>query len=81
MDVTILEFNLDDARFNAPFAGGESEDEDGDDEPAAASGSGFDFRPVAVIAVLVGLAVLAKYLRSGDGVEVEVDDGIEIEEA
>jgi hypothetical protein len=81
MDVTILEFDLDDAQFNAPFAGGGSEDEDGDDEPAAASGGGFDFRPVAVIAVLVGLAVLAKYLRSGDGVEVEVDDGIEIEEA
>lgn len=84
MDVTILEFHLDDARFNAPFAGDTGNDEsDADDEAAAApGGGGFDPRPLIVIAVLAGLALLAKFLRSGDGVEVEVDDdGIEIEEA
>lgn len=87
MDVTILELNLEDAQFNAPFAGDVEEEagdtDDGDDEEdAGASGPGFDAGPVAVIAVLAGLVVLARYLRSDDdgGVEIEADE-VEIEES
>jgi hypothetical protein len=98
MDVTILELHLDGAQFNAPFAGGSGDsgkgdasasdaagndaDDDARDEVAAGKPTGIDPKPIAVIVVLVGLALLARFLRSGDGVEVEVDDdGIEIEEA
>jgi len=80
MDLTILELHLDNARFNAPFAAGE-ETPTGDDESVDTSGGGFDPRVLVVIAVLGGLAVLAKYLRSGEGVDVEVDDGVEIEQS
>jgi len=82
MDVTILKLDLEDAQFNAPFAGSEEDEPDEEESSGTAGGSGFDLRPIAVIATLAGLAALAAYLRSGDGVEVEVDDeGIEIEEA
>ena len=83
MDLTILAVNLDDAQFNAPFAGGSEEGAATDtDDDAAASGRRFDPRVLVVLVVLAGLAVLAKYLRSSDGVEVEVDDDrIEVEEA
>ena len=77
MDVTILEFHLDDARFNAPFAGGDAKDDaDTDDEVAGASDGGFDPKPLVVIAVLAGLALLARYLRSREdgGVEVGSDE-------
>jgi hypothetical protein len=87
MDVTILELDLEDAQFNAPFAGevegdaGDTDDEE-EDEGAGASRPGFDARPLAVIAVLAGLVVLARYLRSDDdgGVEIEADE-VEIEES
>jgi hypothetical protein len=89
MDVTILELDLENAQFNAPFAGdveedaGDTDDEDEDeDEGAGASRPGFDARPLAAIAVLAGLVVLARYLRSDDdeGVEIEADE-LEIEES
>lgn len=85
MDVTILELDLEDAQFNAPFAGeveGDAGDTDDEDEGAGASRPGFDARPLAVIAVLAGLVVLARYLRSDDdgGVEIEADE-VEIEES
>ena len=84
MDLTILAINVDDAQFNAPFAGGSEEGAatDTDDDDDAASGRRFDPRALVVLVILAGLAVLAKYLRSSDGVEVEVDDDrIEVEEA
>jgi hypothetical protein len=83
MDVTILRIDLGDAEFNAPFAAGEGSEEDDDEESGATdtSGVGIDPRPVVAIAVLLGLALLARYLRSGEeDVEIEADE-LELEES
>jgi uncharacterized spore protein YtfJ len=82
MDVTILKLDLGDAEFNAPFAAGEDdgESDDEENETAGSSGDGVDPKPIAAIAVLVVLAILGWYLRSGDDVEVEADE-LEIEES
>lgn len=88
MDVTILRIDLGDAEFNAPFAaggdGGENDDGENDDEEnevADTPGTGIDPRPVVAIAVLLVLALLARYLRSGEEeVDLEADE-LEIEES
>ncbi|MFB6228886.1 MAG: hypothetical protein ABEH88_10055 [Halobacteriales archaeon] len=82
MDVTILKLDLGDAEFNAPFAAGEVEEESDDEENGAGAtpGDGVDPTPVVVIAVLVGLAVLGWYLRSGDDAEVGTDE-LEVEKS
>jgi hypothetical protein len=91
MDVTILEIDLGDAEFNAPFAagGGDGQNDNGqnnngendDEESGAADSSGVDPRPVVAVAVLLVFALLARYLRSGDeNADIEADE-LEIEES
>jgi hypothetical protein len=71
MDLTIFEVHLDGSTFNAPFASGEESPDAGDEREdeesdAGAAGSGLDPRPLLVVAVLLGLALLARYLRSDE---------------
>jgi hypothetical protein len=78
MELTFFEIHLDGSTFNAPFTrDGESVDGDEADESsgiAIAEGeSGGGLRPLLAVAVLVGLALLARYLRS-DGKEADVDE-------
>jgi len=88
MELTIFEINLDGAQFNAPFAGEDETDgaddagEDDDDQTGPSVPRGFDPRPVLVIAVLLGMALLARYLRSDEDGDLEIEaDEIEIEES
>jgi len=82
MDVTILRIDLGDAEFNAPFVGGEdaAENDDEESEATGTSDGGTDPKPIAALAVLVGLAVLWWYLRSGDDDVAAEADELEIEE-
>lgn len=72
MDLTIFEIHLDGASFNAPFssgngsAGEEADEGPGTSETTTGEGaSGTSLRPLLGVAVLIGLALLARYLRSG----------------
>jgi hypothetical protein len=79
MELTFFEIHLDGSTFNAPFTG-DDESADGDevDESsgiAVAEGeSGGGLRPLLAVAVLLGLALLARYLRSDEG-EADADEG------
>jgi hypothetical protein len=84
MDLTILEIHLDDAAFNAPLSGGdEQEDEDRASAPADTTTGGPATVPrlLGVVAVLLGLALLARYLRSGEGEDLPAADDVQIAEA
>ncbi|MDZ7702140.1 MAG: hypothetical protein U5J98_08810 [Halobacteriales archaeon] len=80
MDVTFLELHLHDAEFNAPFAAGRSRgaaEESSTDDPAAeadrteAAGKA---GPVAALLAVVGLAMLARYLRGGEAEQSTLDE-------
>lgn len=89
MDLTLFELHLEDATFNAPFSGN-ADEESAESTPRSDSAgggddaSGLDPRPWAALAVLVGLALLAKYLRSQEKEDEQADpsaDKITIEES
>lgn len=81
MDITVLELHVPEANFNAPFAGRSSKDEhdgsDDEDRIAADVETGTDessggASKLVAFGVVLGLAVLAWYLRSGSGSGEEV---------
>lgn len=80
MDVTLFEVHLEDAEFNAPFAGREAGDEAAagasDAEPTEASkgGSGRRLRPLLGLFALIGLAVVARYLRGGTATSTATEE-------
>jgi len=79
MNVTLFEVHLEDAEFNAPFAGREGAAdvaEAADEEPTegTSSGSGRRLRPLFGLLALVGLAVAARYLRGGAASSAETEE-------
>lgn len=72
MEITIFEVHLPEAQFNAPFASGSKRDEAATEaETPAASGGGPKLAPLAVLAVLLGLAALARYLKRPTQTELD----------
>ena len=75
MDVTLLEIHLPNAEFNAPFAGRRSVEGDEEPaEPAEAEDPSVRLGPVAGLLGLVGLALLARYLRGGEADRSTLDE-------
>ncbi|MFB6295623.1 MAG: hypothetical protein ABEH66_02125 [Halobacteriales archaeon] len=84
MDLTILEIHLDDAAFNPPLSGGDGEDDDdraGAPADSTTGGAASVARLLGTVAVLLGLALLARYLRSGEEEDLPAADDVEIAEA
>jgi hypothetical protein len=75
MDITLFEIHLPEAQFNAPFSSGSpAEDEDVSVESATA-GDGPNLVPIAMLAVFLGLAALARHFRKPKQAELdEFDD-------
>lgn len=79
MDITILELTFPDSQFNAPFSGqtnprsAASGDRDQSDESTASPPTSV-LRPVMVGLVILGLALVAKYLRDNRSTEQPTDE-------
>ena len=75
MDITLFEIHLPDAQFNAPFSSGSSTEEDEVTVETESAGDGPNLVPLAMLAVFLGLAALARHLRKPDQTELdEFDD-------
>lgn len=75
MDITIFEVHLPNAQFNAPFSSG-SETEASAEEPepdtvTESGGEGPKLAPIAMLAILLGLAALARYLKRPSQAELD----------
>jgi hypothetical protein len=76
MDVTLLELHVSDAEFNAPFSGRSPGADESRPDPASAPDDGPTqrLRPLAALLALVGLALVARYLRGGEAEQVTLDE-------
>ncbi|MFB6353591.1 MAG: hypothetical protein ABEJ92_05850 [Halobacteriales archaeon] len=86
MDLTLLELHLENAEFNAPFAGRAAGGDDGDDAESTSTGetaaadtgdeAGGQVGPglVALLFGAVALALLARYLRGRADEQTTLDE-------
>lgn len=75
MDITIFEIHLPEAQFNAPFSSGSATDEDEVSIESGSAGDGPNLVPIAMLAVFLGLAALARHFRKPEQTELdEFDD-------
>lgn len=73
MDVTLFELHLPDAEFNAPYSR-HSDAEAPAGATTAGGGGSSRLGPVAAIIGLVGIALLARYLRGGGAEQATLDE-------
>ena len=75
MDITLFEIHLPEAQFNAPFSSGSPAEEDGVSVESGSAGNGPNLVPLAMLAVFLGLAALARHFRKPQQTELdEFDD-------